>query len=139
MDNLSKQLESPESQQMLPSPSHSFVLKKQERTPEEGSKAVCRTALIAAIDSTSHIPKTVTFVSPVKTEVRSPASHDKMIVNISCSPPKPENKSEDNSNSFWVLEDIKAQGDHSEPRTDGRVSQLTHSNLSFHLGFFACV
>lgn len=69
MDNLFKQLESPESRQMFPSPSHSFVLKKKEKTPEEGSKTVRKMALMAAI---SNIPRTVTYLSPVKTEVPSP-------------------------------------------------------------------
>lgn len=72
MDNLSEQLGSPESPEMLPSPSNSFVLKKKEKTPEEGLKVVRRMALMAAFDSTSNIPKTGTFVSPVTTKVPSP-------------------------------------------------------------------
>lgn len=134
LDNLSKQREAPESQQVLPPPSHS-VSKKKERTSEEGSKAICRMALIAAIgstraiSSTTNVPKTLTFVSPVETEVPSPASRDRRVVNINRSSPKPENKSEDNStdqgdqwSSFLDFENIEGQGDHSEPKTDGRVS-----------------
>ncbi|XP_044033045.1 putative deoxyribonuclease TATDN2 [Siniperca chuatsi] len=140
MDNSSKQLESTESQQVSPSPSHSFVLKKKERTPEEGSKAIYRMALIAAIDSTkarcstTNIPRTDTnslslpFVSsPVKTELPSPASLDKTVVKIYCSSIKPENKSKESgsiSEDQWspirVFGDTEAQSDSSEPETDGR-------------------
>ncbi|XP_054878051.1 putative deoxyribonuclease TATDN2 [Poeciliopsis prolifica] len=47
-----QQDESPASQHVLPTSHHSFILKKKERTPEEGSKAICRMALIAAIGKT---------------------------------------------------------------------------------------
>ncbi|XP_014914538.1 putative deoxyribonuclease TATDN2 isoform X1 [Poecilia latipinna] len=47
-----QQDESPTSQHVLPTSHHSFILKKKERTPEEGSKAICRMALIAAIGKT---------------------------------------------------------------------------------------
>lgn len=153
MDNSSKQLESTKSQQIPPSPSHTFTLKKKERTPEEGSKAIYRMALIAAIGntgarcSTTNVPKTDTnslplpFVSsPVKTEVPSPASLDRTVVNTSnnCSLIKPENKSKDNSivqedqrSPLWVFEDTEAKGDNSETNRDRRVCQLTPKNLSF--------
>ncbi|XP_027857698.1 putative deoxyribonuclease TATDN2 isoform X2 [Xiphophorus couchianus] len=49
---LRQQDESPTSQHVLPASHHSFILKKKERTPEEGSKAICRMALIAAIGKT---------------------------------------------------------------------------------------
>lgn len=146
MDNSSKQLEFAESQQISPPPSHSFVLKKKERTPEEGSKAIYRRALIAAIDSTrarrsiTNNPSTDTlpFVSsPVKTEVPSSASLDRAVVDINCSSITPENKSKDDSTvqeDQWsplkVYKDMEAQGDSLEPKTDGRVSQLTPRNLS---------
>ncbi|XP_070759159.1 putative deoxyribonuclease TATDN2 [Enoplosus armatus] len=65
--------------------------------------------------------------SPVKTEVPSPASPDRTVVNIYCSSIKPENKSEDNSTvteDQWspirVFEDTEAPSDRSEPKTDGR-------------------
>lgn len=139
MDNLSWQLESTESQQVSPPP-HSFVLKKKERTPEEGSKAIYRRALIAAIGnpstggSSTKIPRTCTnslslpFVSsPVKTEAASPASLDGTVIDIKCSSIKPENEFEDNGtvqeeqwSPLQVFEDIGAQGDSSELKTDGR-------------------
>lgn len=141
MDNLSRQLESTESQQVSPPP-HSFVLKKKERTPEEGSKAIYRRALIAAIGNTStggnstKIPRTCTnslslpFVSsPVKTEAASPASLDGTVIDIKCSSIKTENKFEDNGtvqeeqwSPIQMFEDIEAQVDSSELKTDGRVS-----------------
>lgn len=149
MDNSFKELESTESQQVSPPPSHSFVSKKKTRTSEEASKAIYRMALTAAIDSTktrcspSNIPWTdansppLPFVSsPVKTEVSSPTSLDRAVVNIYCSPIKPENKSEDTdtlTEDQWspiqVFEDTEAQRNSSKPKTDERVSQVTHSNL----------
>lgn len=150
VDNSPEQLESTESQQVSPPPSHSFFLKKKDRTPEEGSKAIYRRALIAAIGgtsarrSTTNIPTTDT--SPVKTEVPSPASLDRTVVNINCSSIKPQNKSEDNGTGEedqWspirVFEDTEAQGDSSEPQTDGRVSQLTPRNLPFLVVLFAYI
>ncbi|XP_059184700.1 putative deoxyribonuclease TATDN2 [Centropristis striata] len=126
-DNSSMQLESTESQEMSPFPPHSFIMKKKQRTPEEGSKAICRMALIAAFgntrprDSTTNIPRTCTnsqslpFVSsPGKTEAPSPE------LNIQCS----SNKSEDNltfqEEQWSPLQDIDAQDDGSELNTDGR-------------------
>nr|XP_046239843.1 putative deoxyribonuclease TATDN2 [Scatophagus argus]XP_046239844.1 putative deoxyribonuclease TATDN2 [Scatophagus argus]XP_046239845.1 putative deoxyribonuclease TATDN2 [Scatophagus argus] len=134
MDNSYKQMEFPESQEVSPPPSHSFVLKKKDRTPEEGSKAIYRMALLAAIGSTTarhsstKILQSLSCVSsPVRTEVPSSASLDRTAVNINCSSTKTENKSEDNSNdqedqssSLWVFEDTEAQSYHSEPKTDGK-------------------
>ncbi|XP_038553488.1 putative deoxyribonuclease TATDN2 [Micropterus salmoides] len=140
MDNSFKELESTESQQVSPPPSHSFVSKKKTRTSEEASKAIYRMALTAAIDSTktrcspSNIPWTdansppLPFVSsPVKTEVSSPTSLDRAVVNIYCSPIKPENKSEDTdtlTEDQWspiqVFEDTEAQRNSSKPKTDER-------------------
>ncbi|XP_051270676.1 putative deoxyribonuclease TATDN2 [Dicentrarchus labrax] len=134
LDNSSKQLESTESQQASPPLSHSFVLKKNERTPEEGSKAIYKRALIAAIDSTANTPSTRTnslslpFVSsPEKTDEASPASLDRTVVSISCSSTKPENKSEgastdedDQWSPIRIFKDTEAQGDHSELKTDRR-------------------
>ncbi|XP_070816052.1 putative deoxyribonuclease TATDN2 [Chaetodon trifascialis] len=139
IDKSSKQLESAESQQLLPPQSHSFILKKKERTPEEGSKAIYRMALIAAIGntkarcSTTNTPNTSTNSplpfesSPVKTEVPSPVSLDRMVMNINRSLTKRENKSKNNSSapedqwsSFHVLEDTEVLDDHSEPKTDRR-------------------
>ncbi|XP_073324982.1 putative deoxyribonuclease TATDN2 [Pagrus major] len=127
MDSSSKQLESAESV-ASPLPSHSFVMKKKERTPVEGSKAIYRMAVIAAIDSTkgrhstTDIPKTLPFEhSPVKTELPSPASLDKTVMSINFSSIKPENKSEDNDtdqDDQWSP--LQAQDDNSEAKTDRR-------------------
>uniref|UniRef100_A0A3Q3XN43 Uncharacterized protein n=1 Tax=Mola mola TaxID=94237 RepID=A0A3Q3XN43_MOLML len=95
LEDLTKQVESPQNQHVLLPAFHSIALKKKERTFEEGSKAIYRTALIAAIHSArSDIPNTLTFMSPVKAEVPSSASRDRMVVNIDCSSPKPEDDSE---------------------------------------------
>lgn len=40
----------PDTQQTSPESSHTFVLKRKERTPEKGSKAIYKMALMAAID-----------------------------------------------------------------------------------------
>lgn len=132
MDNSSTQLESTESQQVSPLPSHSFIFKKKARTPEEGSKAIYRMAVIAALDSTnprrstSDIPATdagslslLLVPSPVKTEVRSPVSADRTVINMNSS------LQEDRWSPPWVCEDTEAQGDSVDPKTDERVSQLT--------------
>uniref|UniRef100_A0A3P9H130 TatD DNase domain containing 2 n=1 Tax=Oryzias latipes TaxID=8090 RepID=A0A3P9H130_ORYLA len=56
-----KELKPPEIQQVSTTPSHSFILKKKERTPEEGSKAICRKALIAALGNTASELSTATI------------------------------------------------------------------------------
>lgn len=56
-----KELQPPEIQQVSTTPSHSFILKKKERTPEEGSKAICRKALIAALGNTASELSTATI------------------------------------------------------------------------------
>ncbi|KAM9362258.1 putative deoxyribonuclease TATDN2 [Symphorus nematophorus] len=131
-DNSSKHSEATESQQVPPS--HSFIFKKKERTPEEGSRAICRMALIAAIDSTrggcstTNEPRTP---SPVTTEVPNPALLDRK-VNINCSLTELENTSEDNStfqenqlSPVWAFEGTEAQDDPYEPNADGRSVVLT--------------
>ncbi len=152
-DNSSKQLESTQSQQESPAPTHSVVLKKKDRTPEEGSKAIYKMAVIAAIGSTratcstTSTPKSHTnsmslpFVSsPVKTETPCPASPDTTEENSDCFLTTPEDKCSDNNtvqddqwSHIYVCEDTDAQGDNSELITDRRVSQLTQRNL-----FFSC-
>lgn len=133
MDNLSKQLESTKSQKTSASQSHSFILKK--RTPEEGSKAIYRMAVIAAIGSkdsrcsSSNIPRTdgnsLTLAlesSHVKTQMPSPSI-------------KPKNKSNGNTvqEDQWsppqVFEETEGQGDSSELKKDNRVSQQTPENV----------
>ncbi|TMS19700.1 hypothetical protein E3U43_004021 [Larimichthys crocea] len=139
MDNSSKQLDSTESQTASPPPAHSFVSKKKQRTPEEGSKAIYKRALIAALDSTktrrstTNTPKTCTKSrpspcesSPVKTEGQpSPVSLGRTVVSIESPSTTHEDKSEDRStdqedelSSSWILEDVDC--DHSEPETDRR-------------------
>lgn len=66
----SKQVEFTQ-QQGLETPSSSVILKKKERTPEEGSKAICRTALLAAFSSRGLNHKTTADTS--KKDIRGQA------------------------------------------------------------------
>ncbi|XP_041638983.1 putative deoxyribonuclease TATDN2 isoform X2 [Cheilinus undulatus] len=137
MDISSKQIESP---------SHSFILKKKERTPEEGSKAIYRTAVLAAIGSTTarnNTPKTprahsksppLPFESlPGTSEETSPASVSLVepVMTVNCSPITPEKRYEHNSpiqEGQWPLlhgfEDEGAQSDDLVPKTDMRKFML---------------
>ena len=152
MDNSSKQLESTESI-LSPLPSHSFVMKKKERTPEEGSKAIYRMAVIAAIDSTkgrrstTDMSNTLSFEpSPVTTELLSPASLDRTPMSINCSSIESENKPadddtdlDDQGSPLRMFEDREALGVHSETKKDRRVGQLTSGSLYFTMVLFAYV
>ncbi|GAA6215763.1 putative deoxyribonuclease TATDN2 isoform X1 [Lates japonicus] len=143
MSSSFKQLDEPtENQEVSPPPSHSFILKKKERTPEEGSKAIYRMAVIAALGGTNarrsspNIPRTDTdnlslplVSSPDKTDVPSPVSLDRTVMRIDKAN---MNKSKDNSTvqeDRWsppgVFEDLEAQGDNSEPKADRRSVVLT--------------
>ncbi|XP_075318234.1 putative deoxyribonuclease TATDN2 [Odontesthes bonariensis] len=123
------------------SPSHSFVLKKKERTPEEGSKAICRMALIAAIGNTRAKHGTTRIhrtgpkggplplaSSPVQTESSSPGSLDGKTVETHFSSSRADNECEDASSfpgenpssPLRVVEDTNAQGYNPEPKTEGR-------------------
>ena len=139
MDNSPKQLKSTDDQQVSPPPSHSFILKKRERTSQEGSKAIYRMAMLAALDGTNarpspyNVPKTeVPLVpSPVRTEVQSPASLDRIVVDINSA------RSKDNwSPPPEMCEDTETRDDSSDLKTIERVSQPTLSNLSFLIALF---
>ncbi|XP_042353574.1 putative deoxyribonuclease TATDN2 [Plectropomus leopardus] len=147
LDSSPRQLEFTASQQVSSPSPHSFALKKKERTPEEGSKAIYRRALIAAIGSTgitgspTDIPRTrlslPSVSSPGKTETASPVSLDRMVTNIKCSSIEAGNISEDSGTlqeehwehgtvhqdqwcSLQTFEDIEDHSDDSQLRTDGR-------------------
>lgn len=132
LNNLSEQMEFPGVQQVLPPMSHSPVLKRKERTPEEASKAICRMALMAAINSasTKHCyTKTSSTSTPVKTNDSSSASCDTRSADMNCSLPESENKFADESNDVqhqWsssvVFEETEGQPDHSEQKMEERVS-----------------
>ncbi|XP_074536593.1 putative deoxyribonuclease TATDN2 [Halichoeres trimaculatus] len=149
-DNTPEQLESPKSHEVSTPLSHSFILKKKERTPEEGSKAIYRSAVIAAIgsskarSSTSNTPRTDTECqslsfesSLVETKEASPVSRDRTDITLTCSPVKLENRYEDNCNlqdSDWSLlyghEDLRAKNENSEHTTDGQNVVLTGEDSS---------
>lgn len=130
IENSSRQLGSSESEQVLSTSLHSFLVKKRERTPEEGSKAIYSRALIAAIGSSNERGRTTNtpVTSPLKTQVLSPASLDRNPTH--CSPIKPVYESEDNGSiqeESWEpnvqsSEDSEPQGGGSELLTDKRVS-----------------
>nr|XP_015815258.2 putative deoxyribonuclease TATDN2 [Nothobranchius furzeri] len=118
-----KHLESPKSQEVVKPSSHTFILKKKERTPEEGSRAICRMALMAAIsnkktdlctaerllaDTESDSKPSVS--SPVEPEEPSPPSLDRTDLETCCFSSNPEE-----------FEDIvPLEEDHSSPvRTFG--------------------
>ncbi|XP_061584280.1 putative deoxyribonuclease TATDN2 [Cololabis saira] len=109
-----KQQESPESSDS----SHSFILKKKERTPEEGSKAICRKALIAAIGN-------------ARTEVPSPVSPETTIVDSSCFSCRSDSESEDVccleedlDTPLRVFKDTESQGCSTWPKIDRKNSVL---------------
>ncbi|XP_071375114.1 putative deoxyribonuclease TATDN2 [Centroberyx affinis] len=129
-------LESTESQEVSSPQSHSFIWKKKDRTPEEGSKAIYLKALFAAvgkggerhptnIPSTDSSPCVPTESSPVTTEVLTSAPVDETVWNISCCSPPPESKSEDNApiqgGHCWfpplVFLDTEIQGDSTDLRS----------------------
>lgn len=138
LEKLTKQVKSPQKRRLLLPASHSIALKKKGRTSEEGSKAIFRTALIAAIHSArSVIPNTLTSMSPVKAEVHSSATCDRMVVNSNCSPPKPEDEPENSSTSqedqwslSYVFEDPEGHCDHSASRVSHEG--WLHTIASFH-------
>lgn len=142
MGSTSKQLESTESQEAPLTPSHSFISKRKERTPEEGSKAIYRMAVIAAVGGRgqtqipAHTPKADSSPSlpaassPVKDAASGlmSASVDKTVLNLSCSPLEPQRKSEEDAtiqrDHFLSTEfaETKTQPDSTEPNKDVRVS-----------------
>uniref|UniRef100_A0A3Q2SZM4 TatD DNase domain containing 2 n=1 Tax=Fundulus heteroclitus TaxID=8078 RepID=A0A3Q2SZM4_FUNHE len=108
--------ESPTSCQVSPTSQHSFVVKKKWRTPEEGSRAICRMALIAAIGetttglSTSETPSpapervpSALLPAPEQTEEPSHSNADSSSVWSS------RDKYEDGGSPVWVFEDAASQ------------------------------
>lgn len=138
IDSCSKKLESAESQEVSSTQSHSFTLKKKNRTSEEGSKAIYRRALIAAIGSRGSRPSNTsrgdtkislpTESSSVKIEEPSLETIDRTYI---CCSLKPENTSVD-SDTFqvdqWfspqVFVDEAAQEDNIVPKASARVSPM---------------
>ncbi|XP_028262554.1 putative deoxyribonuclease TATDN2 [Parambassis ranga] len=145
-----KDAECRNSLQVAPPSSHSFIYKRKQRTPEEGSRAICRMALIAAIGTTiakhrsPNIPRTdlksqssPPVDSPVQTKVPSPASLHRKTVDIKCLSAKHDNELEDTgtvNEDPWspsrVSEDTEAQNDSPQPQTDARIFVLKEENSS---------
>ncbi|XP_047437882.1 putative deoxyribonuclease TATDN2 isoform X2 [Mugil cephalus] len=151
MNNSPKHVE--KSEPLLPPLSHSFVSKKKERTPEEGSKAICRMALIAAIGSTrtghntNNVPRTDTnsrslplVSSPVQTEGLSQTSLDRTVIDINYFLRKPDDESEENiaaqDDQCSPLQMLEGTDDISEEKEDDRSVVLKaedlHKKLIFH-------
>lgn len=131
------QPESPESQQALTTSSHSFIMKKKQRTPEEGSRAICRKALIAALGNTTancsltKTPSSLTESSClpcVQTEAPSPVSPYRKIVDRSYFSSNLHNSEdvvafkEDNISPNRVILQTQLQDNVSEAKSNGRVS-----------------
>ncbi|XP_060897679.1 putative deoxyribonuclease TATDN2 [Labrus mixtus] len=124
MDNSSEQLESTP---------HSFILKKKERTPEEGSKAIYRNALIAAIGSTTarHSTTNIPMTDTESLSLPFESSPETTEETVDCSPIKSDDRYEDKGalqGGQWYFlgghEDRGAQDDSSEPKTDTRNFML---------------
>ncbi|XP_037303931.2 putative deoxyribonuclease TATDN2 [Pungitius pungitius] len=123
IDNSPRQLESPEISEEASPPTYSFIIKKKARTPEEGSKAIYRKAMVAAIDSakvgTTSFPRTLPFVSsPVKTETPNSATFQRSDGDIKCPLIPAEYKSEHSDtvheeqwSPLQVFEDTEVQID----------------------------
>lgn len=138
MSDSPKQVECRNSLQVAPPSSHSFIYKKKQRTPEEGSRAICRSALIAAIGATTarHCSTNTRtdwssspVDSPVQTKVPSPASLQRKTVDIKCLSAKHDNESDDTGavnedpcSPSRVFDDTEAHND--SPRTNARVITL---------------
>ncbi|KAM6927819.1 putative deoxyribonuclease TATDN2 [Xenentodon cancila] len=136
-----KQQDSSESLVASPSSSHSFILKKKERTPEEGSMAVYRKALIAAIGNTRgrpsvlKIPRTDTNSGPLplaacifQNEVPSP-SFETTIVDTSCFSCSSKSEDvcslkEDQGTPLPVFEDTEFQDCSTWPKTERKNPTL---------------
>ncbi|XP_043979326.1 putative deoxyribonuclease TATDN2 isoform X2 [Gambusia affinis] len=147
-----QQDESPTSPHVLPTSHHSFILKKKERTPEEGSKAICRMALIAAIGKTRTslgstgvpIPTSESGSLPLdsvpaQTVGQSPEPSDSNVGSIGFvrSPDEyedVESLSEDHSTPVQVFEDTPSQSYSPESKTHSR--ELVFLETTPHGKFF---
>lgn len=121
MDNLSKQLESTKSQKTSPSPSHSFILKKKKRTPEERSKAIYRKAVISAIESKDSRHSSSNIPGPDSNR-SSPIAPSHVIPSLSI---KPKNTAEDSTVQDDWRSPTQAFEETEGQATDNRVSQQT--------------
>ncbi|KAM4582591.1 putative deoxyribonuclease TATDN2 [Fundulus diaphanus] len=119
---------SPTSRQVSPTSQHSFIVKKKERTPEEGSRAICRMALIAAIGETttsfstsetpSPAPESVpSALLPAPEQTEEPFHSD---VDSSSSVWSSRDKYEDVGSPVWVFEDTASQSYSSRSTTAAR-------------------
>lgn len=139
-EELLQQEECLASRQVSPTSHHSFILKKKERTPEEGSRAICQMALVAAIGqtrkrlSTTEIPKPATESGslplvpvPIQREEQRADPFDSGVERISFLSRASENEdaespSEEHGTPVWVFDDTHSQSYSSESKTDVRVS-----------------
>nr|XP_040059127.1 putative deoxyribonuclease TATDN2 [Gasterosteus aculeatus aculeatus] len=131
-----RQLESPE---RAPSPpTHSFIIKKKARTPEEASKTIYRKAVVAAIDSangsTTSFPRALPFVSsPLKTETPNPTFEraDKCpLIPAEYRSEHSDTVQEEQWCPLQVLEDTEVQIDSFEFKTDSRSVMLDSPKTS---------
>ncbi|CAJ1051051.1 putative deoxyribonuclease TATDN2 isoform X3 [Xyrichtys novacula] len=132
-----------------------FQTPSKQKAPEEGSKAIYKNTVTAAVGSTKtrtstqKVPSTdsrsrsLPFESsPVTTKDTSPASCGSMAMTAHCSLSRLEKRDEDNSalhESQWSLlygfEDREAQSDNSEHKTDDEESyskSLQQQSVNYH-------
>ncbi|XP_026202929.1 putative deoxyribonuclease TATDN2 isoform X2 [Anabas testudineus] len=121
---LTSKVESTEAQ--ITSPSHSLILKKTKRTPEEGSKAICRMALIAAIGNKNTRRSSSSILRADINNRTSPlaSTHGKTDVPSPSIEPKNELKGNSVHKDQWslpqVFEETEGQGGSCELKTDSR-------------------
>uniref|UniRef100_A0A3B3BTD7 TatD DNase domain containing 2 n=1 Tax=Oryzias melastigma TaxID=30732 RepID=A0A3B3BTD7_ORYME len=136
MNSSSEELEPPEIQQVPTTPGHSLILKKKERTPEEGSKAICRRALIAALgNSRSELStKSETEAEPSPSSTGE-AEGLREVVDGGCRSDEEFGACgphEDQHFPLQEFEDRETQSSNSEPKTDNKdfVNIIPQDNIN---------
>ncbi|KAK2862202.1 hypothetical protein Q5P01_001735 [Channa striata] len=135
IDDSSKQLEYAEGQKTSLYPPHSYILKKKDRTPEEGSKAIYRMAVIAAIGSknakcsTTNIPRSDTnslYLPPIFSHVKTE------VLSLSVQPQNTSAENDVQEDQHFpplVFEDKEGQHNSCELITDSRSVVLKEEGL----------
>ncbi|XP_029907074.1 putative deoxyribonuclease TATDN2 [Myripristis murdjan] len=118
--------------------SHTFILKKKDRTPEAGTQAIIRKAFIDTFGkgvkrhsssscSTNSSPLLSAQPSPVMTEMPSSAPADRALLDFDCCSPQPESKTKDDTpvpGDRWfcplVFMDTESQRDSTDHKIDER-------------------
>ncbi|RVE73234.1 hypothetical protein OJAV_G00048730 [Oryzias javanicus] len=112
---------SEEIQQVPTTPGHSSILKKMERTPEEGSKAICRKALIAALGTRSepsaeNTPRSETEAEP--SPLPSSPAEAEMLREVEDGGCRSHEEFEDQRFPLRESDDRETQNYNSEPKAE---------------------